>query len=180
MKMEIKKKPSGKGIDISSKHRQLALELTSLCLLGVMSVAALITALGYDFSSSRPLFVILLPLIVLIAVQLLRIVRAPGADEVIDIVKAAVAGKIADFSSAIEFTIILLLLLFTIYILGHYAALCLAMFYLIRMHGGESLKISILTPLITCILLFGLFDAVFGIELFQGQVYRYFAGYKIW
>ena len=55
-----------------------------------------------------------------------------------------------------------------------------AMFYLIRVHGSESMKMSLMVPIITALALFALFELVFSIELFQGQLYRYFAGYRIW
>ena len=49
-----------------------ALELAALFIAAGLTLAALITAIGYDFSSSQPLFVILVPLVLLIMVQIYR------------------------------------------------------------------------------------------------------------
>jgi hypothetical protein len=173
-------KNSSNDADKNPASRLVTLELTSLVLVGLLTVGALITAIGYDLSSSRPLFVILVPLVLLIAVQIYRTMRAAGHGQILPVISAAFAGRITDFAVASRFFLMLLALLLCIYVLGHYAGLFLAMFYLIRIHGGESLKMALVVPAITAMALFGLFDLVFSIELFQGQLYRYFAGYRIW
>ena len=157
-----------------------ALEMGLLFFIAIVALAALITAIGYDFSSSKPLFVILVPLVVLIGVQIYRANKAAKFRVSFQINRAAFRGEIRNFQVAVRFFCMLLALIACIYVVGHYAGLMLAMFYLIRWHGGESLKVSLLVPAITTLLIFLLFDQVFGIELFQGQIYRYFAGYQIW
>ena len=157
-----------------------ALEQAALLLTAGFTLAALIAAIGYDFSSSRPLFVILVPLIFLVLVQIYRTMKQGDIETSLNVIKAAFGGQIIDFAVSVKFFMLLLALLVCIYILGHYAGLILAMFYLIRVHGGESMKISLIVPIITAVALFALFDLVFSIELFQGQLYRYFAGYRIW
>jgi len=157
-----------------------ALEQAALLLTAGFTLAALIAAIGYDFSSSRPLFVILVPLIFLVLVQIYRTMKQGDIETSLNVIKAAFGGQIIDFAVSVKFFILLLALLVCIYVLGHYAGLMLAMFYLIRVHGGESMKISLIVPIITAVALFALFELVFSIELFQGQLYRYFAGYRIW
>ncbi|XDZ68980.1 hypothetical protein AB8878_03520 [Alphaproteobacteria bacterium LSUCC0226] len=157
-----------------------ALEQAALILTAGFTLAALIAAIGYDFSSSRPLFVILVPLIFLVLVQIYRTMKQGDIETSLNVIKAALGGQIVDFAVSVKFFMLLLALLVCIYILGHYAGLILAMFYLIRVHGGESMKISLIVPIITAVALFALFELVFSIELFQGQLYRYFAGYRIW
>ena len=157
-----------------------ALEQAALLLTAGFTLAALIAAIGYDFSSSRPLFVILVPLIFLVLVQIYRTMKQGDIETSLNVIKAAFGGQIIDFAVSVKFFILLLALLVCIYVLGHYAGLMLAMFYLIRVHGGESMKMSLIVPIITALALFALFDLVFSIELFQGQLYRYFAGYRIW
>jgi len=157
-----------------------ALEQAALLLTAGFTLAALIAAIGYDFSSSRPLFVILVPLMFLVLVQIYRTMKQGDIETSLNVIKAALGGQIVDFAVSVKFFMLLLALLVCIYILGHYAGLILAMFYLIRVHGGESMKISLIVPIITAVALFALFDLVFSIELFQGQLYRYFAGYRIW
>lgn len=157
-----------------------ALEQAALLLTAGFTLAALITAIGYDFSSSRPLFVILVPLIFLVLVQIYRTMKQGDIETSLNVIKAALGGQIVDFAVSVKFFMLLMALLVCIYVLGHYAGLMLAMFYLIRVHGGESMKMSLIVPIITALALFALFDLVFSIELFQGQLYRYFAGYRIW
>ena len=157
-----------------------ALEQAALLLTAGFTLAALIAAIGYDFSSSRPLFVILVPLIFLVLVQIYRTMKQGDIETSLNVIKAALGGQIVDFAVSVKFFILLLALLVCIYVLGHYAGLMLAMFYLIRVHGGESMKISLMVPIITAVALYALFELVFSIELFQGQLYRYFAGYRIW
>jgi len=157
-----------------------ALEQAALLLTAGFTLAALIAAIGYDFSSSRPLFVILVPLIFLVLVQIYRTMKQGDIETSLNVIKAALGGQIVDFAVSVKFFMLLMALLICIYVLGHYAGLMLAMFYLIRVHGGESMKISLIVPIITAVALFALFELVFSIELFQGQLYRYFAGYRIW
>ncbi len=157
-----------------------ALEQAALLLTAGFTLAALIAAIGYDFSSSRPLFVILVPLIFLVLVQIYRTMKQGDIETSLNVIKAALGGQIVDFAVSMKFFMLLMALLICIYVLGHYAGLMLAMFYLIRVHGGESMKISLIVPIITAVALFALFELVFSIELFQGQLYRYFAGYRIW
>ena len=157
-----------------------ALEQAALILTAGFTLAALIAAIGYDFSSSRPLFVILVPLIFLVLVQIYRTMKQGDIETSLNVIKAALGGQIVDFAVSVKFFMLLMALLICIYVLGHYAGLMLAMFYLIRVHGGESMKMSLIVPIITALALFALFELVFSIELFQGQLYRYFAGYRIW
>jgi len=157
-----------------------ALEQAALLLTAGFTLAALIAAIGYDFSSSRPLFVILVPLIFLVLVQIYRTMKQGDIETSLNVIKAALGGQIVDFAVSVKFFMLLMALLICIYVLGHYAGLMLAMFYLIRVHGGESMKMSLIVPIITALALFALFEMVFSIELFQGQLYRYFAGYRIW
>jgi len=157
-----------------------ALEQAALLLTAGFTLAALIAAIGYDFSSSRPLFVILVPLIFLVLVQIYRTMKQGDIETSLNVIKAALGGQIVDFAVSVKFFMLLMALLICIYVLGHYAGLMLAMFYLIRVHGGESMKISLIVPIITAVALFALFELVFSIELFQGQLYRYVAGYRIW
>jgi len=168
------------NLETESAVNRNALELATLFIAAVLTLAAFIAAISYDFSSSRPLFVILVPLVVLILVQIYRTMKQANAETSLNVVKAALGGKVLDFAVSVKFFILLLALLVCIYILGHYAGLMLAMFYLIRVHGGESMKMSLMVPIITALALFALFELVFSIELFQGQLYRYFAGYRIW
>ena len=168
------------NLETESAVNRNALELATLFIAAVLTLAAFIAAISYDFSSSRPLFVILVPLVVLILVQIYRTMKQANAETSLNVVKAALGGKVLDFAVSVKFFILLLALLVCIYILGHYAGLMFAMFYLIRVHGGESMKISLIVPIITAVALFALFELVFSIELFQGQLYRYFAGYRIW
>jgi hypothetical protein len=157
-----------------------ALEQAALLLTAGFTLAASIAAIGYDFSSSRPLFVILVPLIFLVLVQIYRTMKQGDIETSLNVIKAALGGQIVDFAVSVKFFMLLMALLICIYVLGHYAGLMLAMFYLIRIHGGESMKMSLIVPIITALALFALFELVFSIELFQGQLYRYFAGYRIW
>ena len=168
------------NLETESAVNSNALELATLFIAAVLTLAAFIAAISYDFSSSRPLFVILVPLVVLILVQIYRTMKQANAETSLNVVKAALGGKVLDFAVSVKFFILLLALLVCIYILGHYAGLMFAMFYLIRVHGGESMKMSLMVPIITALALFALFELVFSIELFQGQLYRYFAGYRIW
>lgn len=168
------------NLETESAVNRNALELATLFIAAGLTLAAFIAAISYDFSSSRPLFVILVPLVVLILVQIYRTMKQANAETSLNVVKAALGGKVLDFAVSVKFFILLLALLVCIYILGHYAGLMFAMFYLIRVHGGESMKMSLMVPIITALALFALFELVFSIELFQGQLYRYFAGYRIW
>ena len=71
------------------------------------------------------LFVILVPLVALILVQIYRTMKQANAETSLDVVKAALGGKVSDFAVSVKFFILLLALLVCIYILGHYAGLML-------------------------------------------------------
>ena len=101
--MVSKQKPMANQSFDSQETRRIALELASLILIGFISLCALVIAFTYDFSSSRPLFVILIPLVALILVQIYRTMKQANAETSLDVVKAALGGKVSDFAVSVKF-----------------------------------------------------------------------------
>lgn len=99
----FKAKPMANQSFDSQETRRIALELASLILIGFISLCALVIAFTYDFSSSRPLFVILIPLVALILVQIYRTMKQANAETSLDVVKAALGGKVSDFAVSVKF-----------------------------------------------------------------------------
>ena len=62
---------------------------------------------------------------------------------------------------------------------GHYAGTVIFMFLMIYFIAKEPFLLSLSVTLGATLLLYGIFEYGFNIELYRGMIFRYFAGYEV-
>lgn len=168
---------TGKGQ--ASVDRSKPYELYFIGTAGVLFVAALLGALSYDFLPSRTPVFILIPLLLLTAIQINRariLQRARQAAMVSNRSVFAVEDQLGKAFEIIMWTILLLAL---IIFAGHYAAILIFMLLLLKTASKTDTTLALAIAASVTLALFILFEIAFDIELYRGLVYRAFSGYKL-
>ncbi|WP_212524348.1 hypothetical protein [Actibacterium sp. MT2.3-13A] len=157
---------------------RFALEVVFLAVLAVVVIAAFFEALTYDLVSSRTPFVIMVPLMGLIAFQAARMARSGMWGAVGGRIARVWSGNNPYFNKILVIMLCSVLLLGAVLVIGHYAAIFAFIFVLVRALARERLKLSLLVAAITTVVIFALFEVGFDIELYRGLIIRYLQGYR--
>ena len=163
----------------NSRQNKTTLEFYFIFLVGVVVVGAFVAALSYDFVSARTPLVLLVPMLLLVAVQFNRTRKASKTGIVFANLSHTLKGRNKQFNTVaglIGWTILLMLL---ILVAGHYAGIAVFMFILLKMISKESWFLSVLTSVGVTVIIFLLFEIGFNIELYRGLIYKLLSGYVI-
>ncbi|MGK0299009.1 MAG: hypothetical protein ACI9XC_002635 [Gammaproteobacteria bacterium] len=156
------------------------LELIFSLFIGLVVISALISSLTYDFVSARTPIVILIPLLLLSALNIKRAWSKASGE--IDI-KADMANvfqfKNKEFNGVAGFFGWMVFLLGLIFITGHYVGIAVFMFFLIYLVSEEKLSLAIIVSIVISAIIYMLFEHLFNIELYRGLIFRIWAGYGI-
>jgi tripartite tricarboxylate transporter TctB family protein len=155
-----------------------ALEICFLGFIGVIVVLAFIEALSYKIVSSRTPFVIMVPLLILIAVQARRLWRVrdqfhPGRRILI-----ALKGEHRTFNKVVGFSGWMVVMVLIITVFGHYAGMFLFCVILMRFVADETWMMALLVAAGTTLFIYGVFEFIFNVDLYRGLVLRWFLGYR--
>lgn len=161
------------------KVNRLALEVCFIVVIAIIAIAAFIEAFSYELVSSRTPFVFLVPLLLLIGFQIIRLWRAPDAAAVKGRIIAAFTGKNAAFNKTVIILAWLLVAFGTIILFGHYAGLGLLMLVLMRGIARENWRLTSIVVGSMILIIFLVFEPGFDIELYRGMIFRHFAGYRV-
>jgi predicted permease len=155
-----------------------ALEICFLAFIAIVTVAAFLEALTYKLVSSRTPFVIMVPLLILIAIHARRLwgVRA-GFDPRARIAEA-LGGHTVSFNKVMGISAWMVGMVLMILVLGHYAGVFLFCAILMRILAGESWMLTLLVAAGTTLFIFGVFEFIFDIGLYRGLIIRYFLGFR--
>ncbi len=164
---------------LPSPTNLFALEVCFLSIIAVVVVAAFFEAFSYKLVSSRTPFVIMAPLLLLIALHARRLWVIRHRHQWVEVVAAALRGRSPMVRKIAGLVAWFVLLLGLIQVAGHYAAIAFFMFMLMWYVAKERLGISLLLAAVMTLAIFVLFEEVFNIELYRGMIYRYFAGYRV-
>lgn len=155
-----------------------ALEVCFLIFLAAVVLAAFFKAFSYQIVSSRTPFVIMTPLLILIAAHGYRLYRARAGRNTRQWLSDAVSGRLPMVRKIAVVNAWFVGFLALVVLIGHYLAAALFMFVLIGLLAKERLVMAIAVSLITTAILYALFEYGFGIHLYPGFIYRAFAGYR--
>lgn len=163
-----------------SKEIRVAEVVFVLFLLG-LTVAAILESLTYSITAARTPLVILTPLLLLVIGITVREIRAMRTDRarLTQTVKAAFRGQYPKFNKFLMFSLWLVFLILLVAVVGHYVAVALFIWLLMRPVGKESNSLSIKVALGTPLAIYGLFDLVLNLEMFPGILYQIWAGYDV-
>ena len=154
------------------------LELCFSLFIGIVVLAAFISALTYDFVSARTPIVILIPLLILSGVQIGRAWKAASGEGGVKIDLVTVFSlKNKEFNGIAGFFGWIIFLLLLIYITGHYVGIAIFMFFLMNLVAEEKLSLSIIVSVVVTFIIYMLFEHLFNIELYRGLIFRIWAGY---
>lgn len=163
-----------------SKEIRVA-EVVFVLFLLALTVAAILESLTYSMTAARTPLVILTPLLLLVIGITVREIRAMQTDRarLTQTVKDALRGQYPKFNKFLVFSLWLVFLILLVAVVGHYVAVALFIWLLMRPVGKESNSLSIKVALGTPLAIYGLFDLVLNLEMFPGILYQLWAGYDV-
>jgi hypothetical protein len=165
---------------VSDKPQNKAvLELIVMLFTGLVVIGALVAALNYDFVSARAPLIVIVPLLILIAVQINKKRKEAQQLGVFEQLSHAFKGDNSEFNSVLRFILFMTLLLLLIYAAGHYIGISVFMFALMYWIAREKLLLSALVSIGVTVLLYFLFEHGFNIELYRGYIPRLLADYGL-
>ena len=148
------------------------LELCFISLFGVVVISGFVAALTYDFVSARAPLFIMVPLLILIALQIRRTIAVTEQDALMAALSHTIRGQNRIFNVAVGFIAWMGLLLVLIFVVGQYAGMAAFMLVLLRMVSRETTRLSVLVTVGVTIVVYLLFEQVFNIELYRGLLVR--------
>ncbi len=160
-------------------QKNVALELVFISFTGLAVVGALVAALNYDFVSARAPLVIMVPLLVLIAMQFNKTRRQVGRDVLLNQLSYAFKGRNSKFNSVLRFVAYMTFLLLLIYIGGHYVGISVFMFVLMHWVSKERPILALPVSVGVTVLIYFLFEHGFNIELYRGYIPRLLGSYGL-
>lgn len=155
-----------------------ALEVLFLGFIAVLVILAFIQALSYKIVSSRTPFVIMVPLLILIAVHARRLWRVRKEFDLSGRLLRVTSWENRRFKSVVGFSVWMVILVAMITVFGHYAAIFLFCTILMRFLAQEPWGLTLAVAAGTTFFLFGVFEFVFDVELYRGLIVRYFLGFR--
>ncbi|MEQ8488288.1 MAG: hypothetical protein RLP08_24890 [Marinovum algicola] len=161
---------------LANRH---ALEVCVVLVSIALILGAFLEAFSYEFVSSRTPFVIMVPLLTLLVIQLVRLLKVRGPAQVSGCVAAAFNGKVPAFNKKINLLIWFSVMLFVIVLGGHYAGLTVFVFVMTWFLSKERLAVSLAVTLGTVVAIFLVFELGFDIDLYRGMIFRHLAGYRV-
>ncbi len=156
-----------------------ALDLCFILFIGALMAGAFASALTYDFVSARTPIVILVPMLIMIAIQIKKSFKAAGFADIALAFNKMITGKYTEFNGVAGFFAWMILLLVLIFLVGHYAGMMIFMFMLLHMVAEEKLGLSLTISVSVTVAIYLLFEQVFSIALNKGLVYQVWNGYSI-
>jgi len=172
------KKDTAEAAESTRRGNLFALEICFLGLVGLVVVIAFLEATTYKIVSSRTPFVIMVPLLILIAIHAYRLWRIRSEFHPGRRISAAFHGKNLSLNKVLGFTGWMFGMLLIIAALGHYVGVFLFCLILMRFLEGESWKLTLMVATGTTLFIFGVFEVAFNIDLYRGLIPRWFLGYR--
>lgn len=160
--------------------RKFVLEIIFVAIVSFVTLAAFTQALSYHIISSRTPFVIMVPMIVLLALHINKLRKSIGPKGIKHLFGSVLANMPAEVKTTLYLLGWLCVMGAGIIIGGHYVGVTMFMFLMIYYVAKEPFKLTIITTLGTTSLIYGIFEYGFNIELYRGMIFRYFAGYDIY
>lgn len=168
MRVDVPKPAQTPAGETARDNGKAVAEFIFIVALGLITIAALFAALGYDLVSARTPLTILGPMLILIAIQFNRVRKKVTAAELHGEVRRVVSGQRARLRSAFALMFWMFFLLAVIWLVGHYAGMAVFMFVMLRMVARERPLMSIGVTVGVTVAIYVLFAYVFNLELYRG------------
>ncbi|HUD96532.1 MAG TPA: tripartite tricarboxylate transporter TctB family protein [Woeseiaceae bacterium] len=151
--------------------RQVA-EFIFIIVVAAISLAALLAALSYDIISALAPLCILVPLLILVAIQLNRTRKVAHLADVNAELRRVFTGQRQRFRAIAALTGWMALLLATIFVAGHYAGMFLFLLIMLCRISAESWRMTLIVSVLTTAAIYVLFEYVFNLELYRGLIFN--------
>ncbi len=171
--------PQDSGNHDEAAQKSVVLEFVFISFVGMVVVGAFIAALNYDFVSARAPLVIMVPLLILVAMQFNKTRRQVGHDVLLNQLSHAFKGRNSKFNSVLRFIAYMTLLLLLIYVAGHYVGISVFMFVLMYWVSRERPILALLVSVGVTVLIYFLFEHGFNIELYRGYIFKLLGRYGL-
>ncbi|MCH8865420.1 MAG: tripartite tricarboxylate transporter TctB family protein [Proteobacteria bacterium] len=171
--------PQVSGNQDEAAQKSVVLELMFISFVGLVVVGAFIAALNYDFVSARAPLVIIVPLLILVAVQFNKTLRQAEHHIVLQQLSHALKGRDSKFNTVLRFIAFMTFLLLLIYVAGHYVGISVFMFVLMHWVSRERPRLALLVSVGVTVLLYFLFEHGFNIELYRGYIPKLLGRYGL-
>lgn len=155
-----------------------ALEIVFLGVVGVAVALAFVEATTYALVSSRTPLVIMVPLLVLIAIQARRLSKLREPLDVRARIAGALSGGQAALNKAAGFSAWMIGLVAMITVIGQVAGVFAFCVILMRFLAREAWGLTLIVAALTTLFVWGVFEWAFNVELYRGLILRYFLGYR--
>ncbi len=165
-------------VDKDRRGNLFAAEICFLAFIGVVVAAAFLEATTYKIVSSRTPFVIMVPLLILIAIHAVRLWRVRSEFHPKRRIAMALRGQNSAMNKIVGFSGWMVSMLVVITLLGHYAGVFLFCVVLMHFLEAERWKLTLLVAAGTALFIFGVFEIAFNIDLYRGLIPRWFLGYR--
>ena len=156
--------------------REKLMELGFIALVGLIVASAFMQAMSYNSTSASAPIVIMVPLLILTAMQIRHYYLATRGMSVPVVIGQIISGR-STFSNVAAFCGWIVFLLVLIYLTGHYVGIATFMYILLSYIAREKTGLSVSISLGVTLFIYLLFEHVLGMELFRGMIYRLSAGY---
>lgn len=150
-----------------------SLELCFIAVTGILVSCAFVAALTYDTASAIAPLCIMIPLLILIAVQVRRTLRVRQSGALLPDLRRAASGENAAFNASAVFIGWMFVLLAMIFVAGHYAGIAVFMFVMLRLVSREQLVLAAAVSVGVTLLIYLLFEYGFEIEMYRGLIARW-------
>ncbi len=164
-------------VDHARDSGRTTLEFCFIAVVGLIVMAAFVAALGYEFVSARTPIVIMVPLLVLIGVQFFRSLRTVRKVDAGAVLSAVAKGRDRTVNRTTGFIGWMIVFMALIVAVGHYAAIALVMFTLLRLVSRERPALSLALAVGMTVSIYLVFELGFDIELHRGAISRMLAGF---
>ncbi|MBX2838352.1 MAG: hypothetical protein KTR35_15960 [Gammaproteobacteria bacterium] len=162
----------------TTNEESRVLEICFGIFLTLVVLWAFIESFSYDIVSSRTPFVIMVPLLLLLAMHLNRLRNTVSLAEIRLQLSTALKGGNSTFNRLANLFSWMAFFAVGILILGHYPAMLIFVIALLLTAGRRDWKLIVLLGVVTTVVIFILFEFGFNIELYRGLILRYFTGYN--
>ncbi len=146
-------------------------EFIFIIVIAIISLAALFAAFSYEMVSARTPLTILVPMLILIAIQFNRVRKRVTPAQLRGEVRRAFDGQQQRLRSALALMMWMFFLLAAIWLGGHYAGMAIFLFVMLRFVARESWAMSIGVTVCATLAIYLLFAHVFNIELYRGLLF---------
>ncbi|HEX6259236.1 MAG TPA: hypothetical protein VFZ51_01195, partial [Woeseiaceae bacterium] len=136
------------AVEGPGKGRQVA-EFIFIVVVATISIAAFLAALSYNIISGLAPLCILVPLLILIAIQLNRTRKVTHLADVNAELRRVFTGQRQRFKAIAALIGWMVLLLATIFVAGHYAGMFLFLLIMLRWISAESWRMTLIVSVLT-------------------------------